>query len=331
MHAQEPPFAVQIEPVEGCPLRCNFCGLSGIRGKKHDYKYMALATAKAIAYGIDMAGWNVRLEFAMHGEPTKHPRLPKLVSIFREILPDAPILVTSNGAGLVGNPIDAVCHLFENGVTTLAIDEYQGVRWAQKIREGLGGAAADPEATSELAFILNPEVDYYEYPAEPKGNPHRRTGRRRLVFIAPIDQATEGTHSLLNNHAGAGAPKNSSGEGKRCAKPFRELSFRHDGSVAVCCNDWRGELPIGNIHTHSLIEIWQHPRMQAVRRLLYHGQRIVPPCLGCDATSYRVGLLPDKKGKHRMAHHTLADLQVLSEALAEGPLTTPVLRDWEKE
>ena len=325
MYEQEAPFAVQLEATEGCPLRCSFCGLNGIRGKDNDYKFMTVDTINAIARSIAEAGWNVRLEFAMHGEPTMHPDLPMLVTALRQHLPKAPILVTTNGAGLQNTTADKILHLFDAGVTTLAVDEYQGVSWAKRIREAM---LVPPGADYKKAFFNG--IDFHEYPASPGGNPHQRTNRRRLVIIAPIDLASEGTHSLLNNHAGAGAAPNNSAEGKRCAKPFRELSFRWDGSVAVCCNDWRGQLPIGNIHTHTLEQIWQSPRLQAVRRLLYHGRRTVPPCLGCDALSYRVGLLPDKKGKVAMPEPTDDDLRVLAEALAEGPLTAPVLREWEK-
>jgi len=45
MMTQDAPFAVQIEPTEGCNLRCPFCGLNGMRGKDNDFKSMSVETA----------------------------------------------------------------------------------------------------------------------------------------------------------------------------------------------------------------------------------------------------------------------------------------------
>lgn len=326
MKKQEAPFAVQIEPVEGCNLRCTFCGLNGIRGKDNNFKFMSLTTAQVVAQGIAQAGWNCRLEFAMHGEPTQHPDLPGLVAVFRQHLPKAYMLLECNGSGLVKDPVGRLQALYQAGMDTVAVDEYEQAKWAQQIRTKLG-AAAMPDRTSEMRFMVGEDVDYYEYPREPNGNPHRRHHRRRLVFIAPINTAVEGTHSTLNNHAGAGAPPKALQA--RCAKPFRELSVRWDGNVAVCCNDWRGEYPVGNV-TQGVEAVWNSPAMQAARVYLYHGQRSgLHPCNKCDATSYRVGLLPDKKGKDTLPLPTARHRKAVLEAEANGPLTPPVLRPWE--
>ncbi len=133
----------------------------------------------------------------------------------------------------------------------------------------------------------------------------------------------------MNNHGGAGAPKNQNAQGKRCAKPFREISFRWDGNVAVCCNDWRGEMPIGSIHHLSLDNIWHHPRFYSARRKLYAGERDFGACNGCDALSYRPGLLPDHLGQQYLEAPDDLDAEIIANALMEGPLTTPVKRAWE--
>jgi hypothetical protein len=332
-YQQHPPYAVQVELTEGCNLRCSFCGLSGIRGDDNDFRFMTLNTAEQIARELAAAKWNSRIEFAMHGEPTMNPDANEIVAIFRQHLPKAKLMMTSNGGGLMVNPMKRIQLLFAAGLDTLALDEYQDIGLVPKIKIGLmqdipGVALEDIRKIGDLYF--------HHYPADPEGNPHQRKNTKRLVFIAPIDVSTKGTHATLNNHASSGAPPNSNADGKRCAKPFRELSFRWDGSVAICCNDWRGEYPIGNIHDIGLLDIWHHTRFTAMRRLLYHGIRDTGPCLGCDATSYRPGLLPDPKGKEDMAlaegrYNTDEEFNAINQAISEGPLTEPVLREWEVE
>lgn len=318
-HRQEPPFAVQIELVEGCNLRCSFCGLNGIRGKDNAFKFMTAETLQSLVSQCTSLGWNPRIEFAMHGEPSMHPYIVGMVRIVRDLSPYQ-IMITSNGGGFLKKPgpLQNIKNLFDAGLNVLALDDYRDANIVSKIRGQVSAEALDAEV--------------YEYPADKHGNPHQRghVGRRMLTYIAAIDLATSGTHSSLNNHAGAGAPPNDRGQGKRCAKPFRELSVRWDGSVAVCCNDWRGTYKCGNVVTDGLDAVWNGEAMHAARRMLYHGERTFGPCNGCDARSDRVGLLPDKFGKESMPKPDFETDRIVRKALRGPSLTAPVLRPWEK-
>lgn len=320
---QPAPFAVQVEAVEGCNLRCGFCGIRGIREKgatgelSGPYNYMTPATARALADGMANLGWSARIEFAMHGEPTLHPHLPDLVRTFRRRLPMTSIMVTTNGLPLLdGDGLLAnLGELYLAGVNVVALDDYA------------------PHRVAPLARQLGPGIaDVVEYPADPDGNPHRRRapGARVLSIVADIAQATDGTHAQLGNHAGAAAAPTTAADGKPCAKPFRELSIRWDGGVAICCNDWRGTYKIGNVVADGLAAVWQHPRFQAARRFLVAGQRReLDPCGGCDHTSYRVGLLPDQLGKVQLPPADAADADLAAEATGGPTLTPVVLRRWE--
>lgn len=325
---QNPPFCVQIELTEGCNLRCSFCGINGIRGKANDLKFMTPEIAEAIAGEMAVNSWNSRIEFAMHGEPTLSPHALDILSIFRKHLPNAYMLMESNGGGLVKDPVNQISALFSAGLNTLALDEYNNIRLVPKIWERLAESYDGDFYLESRVVMLGALV--LRYPeGGPEANPHARRPYRRLIRIAPIDSATSGTHSTLNNHAGCGLPPNDSGVGKRCAKPFRELSFRWDGSAAVCCNDWRGTLPIGHIAHHELASIWNSPLMTAIRRKLYHGRRDFGPCRGCDATSVRPGLLPDGAGRFSLLEPDEIDEALIKKALEFGPLTAPVKREWE--
>jgi hypothetical protein len=318
---QPAPYAVQLEPVEGCNLRCGFCGIRGIREKglagdlSGPYRFMTKDTVARIASGMADAGWSPRIELAMHGEPTMHPDLPGLVELIRHHLFKSQIMVTTNGIPLLDGRglhynLDA---LFHAGVNVVALDDYRPHLVAPEARGYTGATVC-------------------EYPADPDGNPHTRRPltTRLLSIVADISQADTGTHSSLGNHAGAAAPPTTAGHGKRCAKPFRELSFRWDGTAAICCNDWRGQFQIGSI-TDGLEQVWQHPAMHAARRFLIRGDRHeLEPCNGCDHLSYRVGLLPDKHGKITLPAPTDHDRDLVGQATEQGTLTPVVLRRWEK-
>jgi radical SAM protein with 4Fe4S-binding SPASM domain len=296
-YRQGNPYCIQIEPTEGCNLRCPFCGINGIRGEEKTYNFMTIDTATRIADEMARLKWNSRIEIAMHGEPTMNPNINEIISIFRARLPKAYILMESNGGPLIKNPSERISELFVFGLSTLALDEYQQVN----------------------------------YPACGKaGNPHQRNTAKRIVRVRPVDLSSSGTHSSLSNHCGAGLPLNDRAKGHRCAKPFREISVRWDGAVTICCNDWRGVMPVGNVNDRTLDEIWHDERFYAMRRKLYHGQRDVGACIGCDYKSYRPGILPDHLGKEELPEPSQQDEEIIDLMLADGPLTKPILREWER-
>lgn len=323
-YVQEPPNAVQIELVEGCNLRCPFCGLNGIREPKvNNLKFMKVSLLAAFAEQMRRYKWTSRIEFAMHGEPTLHPEVVDAVRVVRDVLPKASIMMTSNGGGLLRAPGPAALlkQLFEAGLNVFALDCYEYVNIHTKVRESVAQSPAG-------------QFTVHEYPAEADASPHarRKPKEHALVYVQDISKAEAGTHASLNNHAGAGAPPTKDAHGKRCAKPFREMSVRWDGGVAVCCNDWRGVYKVGNVFEMDLHRLWTGPEFTAARRYLIRGDRhALRPCDGCDALSYRVGLLPDKLGKASLPTPTSRDKDIVLKATRGKPFTLPVLRPWEEK
>lgn len=323
MTLQSPPYCIQIELTEGCSIQCKFCGIQGIREKPGGYKYMTYRLAETLAKQLHDAQtvhkWNPRIEFAMHGEPSVNPDRLAIVRVLREYLPKTYMLMLTNGSGLAGGDSKRkVEELLEAGINTLAIEQYGHTTFHETILEKING-------TSYPVMF---------YPSDKNANPHSRkpASVKQIIFVADIFTETKGTHSRINTHCGVGSPPVQSHHGQACAKPFREISVRWDGHIALCCNDWRGTYNCGTILQQSINTIWQGPRFDAARRELYLGNRDrIPCCSGCNETSYRPGLIPDHKGLMTMEEPTVGTRRLIKKIGAETPLTTPVLRPWEKE
>jgi len=295
---QDAPNSIQIELVEGCNLACSFCGIQQIRENGADgpswthgknskpYEFMTKETLYSIINTIKSSGWNPRFEFAMHGEPTMHPEYKEFISIMRTNFPKASIMMTSNGGGLLGDVSNKVNELMDAGLNILFLDNYERIKIVDKIKANYNG----PHKV-------------VSYPADPEGNPHkRRKPNEKLVVVGDdLTIATSGTHAQVSNHAGSSFPLNLTQQDKRCAKPFRELSIRWDGNVALCCNDWTGIYKCGNIKDYAKIDdLWNNDAFHSARVKLYHGQRDFGACNGCDNTTIRNGLLPDRMGKKEL-------------------------------
>lgn len=320
-YVQEPPFCIQVELTEGCNLRCEGCGIHSIREKAGGpYKFMTVKTASRFADEVARLGWNVRIEMAMHGEPSLNPDMVGIVAAMRARLPKHQLMMTSNGTGFLKDTANKIRAMFDAGLNVLALDDYEAVKIVPKVLER--AMVADLEA-SGITVKRYPE-DGLEW------SPHRRWPRkaRMLIIIEDIQKAKEGSHAKINNHASYGGAPNDSKAGVRCAKPFRELGIRWDGKVAGCCIHWTGSVKVGDLMRTPLDELWLGPVMEAMRHKLYHGQRDFGPCKSCDHETYRLGLLPDKLGKHTLPLPTAEHEAALKKAMAGAPYTPIVVQPW---
>lgn len=314
---QEAPFTVKVELTEGCSLACTFCGINSIREKAGGpYSFMTVKTAKRIAQQVAGAGWNPRFELAMHGEPSMNPARNEIVAALHEHNPRCQIMMTSNGSGFMKDPTAEIDALFAAGLNILALDDYRNVKFVPKIRERYKG-----------------EVPFFDYPESDAHSPYRRYPRstKMIIIMRDISEPQDGVHNRLDNMGGCAAPRVATQMGKRCAKPFRDIAFRWNGKVGLCCDDWRGQYHVGDIHKEDIVALWNNERFTAARKKLYHGERDFGPCLGCSDVSYRVGLLPDKKGQQTLPKASKKDEEIIKAATTERRWTTYVKRPWEEK
>lgn len=49
-------------------------------------------------------------------------------------------------------------------------------------------------------------------------------------------------------------------------RPDERLHIRADGSVVLCCQDWRGEVVLGSLTSQSIEELWNGSAYEGIRR-----------------------------------------------------------------
>lgn len=313
---QHAPFSIQIEPTEGCNLGCSFCGLRGMRQKgTKPWNFMTLATARLIANEIREAEWNSKIIFAMHGEPTLNPQLKNIIKIFRKQLPKSIFHLITNGYGIarakdIKNEL--LC-LKAAGINHILLDNYSD--------------------NGDWKSIIEVASKHFDVEYLVTGVPMFSGVKRfRVLLIPPIRTEKINLVRNLANHCGAAFRLDYRHSMKRCTMPFRELSFRYNGKVALCCDDFRGEYPIGDIQGMNIVELWNHERFQAARIMLYNKSRTFKPCHGCTNVSMRVGLLPDPTGQDTLPSITPEVIKIAKEVTKDNaPLSEIIVkRNWEK-
>jgi len=68
----------------------------------------------------------------------------------------------------------------------------------------------------------------------------------------------------------------------KCSEPFKKLTITNNGLVLPCCALLAEDMPIGDIHTVDIEELWNNHEMQAMRKLHREGRYFDHPiCKRC--------------------------------------------------
>lgn len=313
------PNTVQIELVQGCNRHCNFCGTNGLENKIHTIRRGVLLKQ---CYLIRESKYKPRILLAGHGEPTLHPKFYECIKLMRKELPGHWIQILTNGYLIHKDP-QALCKMFEYGINDVSLDEYSDNKFNDKALRSLLHTLEKQTGIHVDLVRMGPGVPLYA---------SKSVKKHRLLIIPAIDESSVGASRVLTNHCGAGGVPNERYKNRVCTRIFRELVFRWDGWVALCCQDFRGQYPVINCmdpDVTSLDDIWRHDRFEAARRILYHEKRAFFPCNICDLMPIREGLLPDHLGKESMEKPTKKDWKIVKEP--HDPLAEIRLRPWEQE
>lgn len=87
----------------------------------------------------------------------------------------------------------------------------------------------------------------------------------------------------INNRAGLVNTKNQVPITRYCDRPFSQLCVTYEGKVVLCCNDYFGQVEIGDIKTQSIQEVWNDRIYMCYRKELLKGNRAnLDLCKLCD-------------------------------------------------
>jgi radical SAM protein with 4Fe4S-binding SPASM domain len=286
-----PPFPLHVdyELLYGCNLRCPMCLLSLSPQKRASFGQegdkLPLAKVKSL---IDEGAENGQASIGFGGlwEPLLSPHIAEIVSYARE---KGLVEAMFNTNGYYLSP-ERSRELMEAGLTRIMIsldaassETYRQMRPGSdlgRVEENIRALLALRKKQGRklpvvrLSFCLT-KINQ----AELGPFLEKWSGEADFFSLQRYGHYGEGTPGLFPDDAPGPMPTG------RCAAPQKRLLVRHDGTVIPCCDVSGLNMPIGNVWSESLLDIWQSQGLKDIRRSLEEGvanpMALPKACHGC--------------------------------------------------
>ena len=233
---------IQIQTHTQCNFRCKFCPHGKIPIQHGE---MTDETFQEVCRQLGELQFRGTIYPYLMNEPLMDPKLPARIAALRAACPGARIWVDTNGSLATA---ELLTRIVESGAGVVTMEMYlaRGQRIARKY---LDMHAELPAHVQERVFI-------YERAAD----------------------------AVLTNRAGnlPDRPVPARPLALPCERPFRQVYVAYDGSLLLCCQDWRREVIMGNLVETPLIEIWRSSEYERIRGSLLKPDRGMKLCERCD-------------------------------------------------
>lgn len=238
---------IEIETINRCNGNCSFCPVN----RKSDPRIEAVMSEelfKSIVMQLEEMQYTGRFTTFSNNEPLLDDRIIEFNRYARAHLPHARMHLYTNGTLLTIEKFAALVEVLDE----LIIDNYQQdlklIRPCLEIKEYCD---KHPELKNKVSIVLRKPNEILTSRGGEAPN------RKELPEYAK----------------------------DRCVLPFKQMIIRPTGQVSLCCNDALGKYTLGDATKEKLVDIWNGPRFQMVRKCLYEGRENWGKCKYCDTFS----------------------------------------------
>jgi hypothetical protein len=207
-----------------------------------------------------------RVVLYVYNEPMLHPDLYGIIAECRELVPKSCIMVATNG-DYVSDEANFK-DMFVAGLNQLQVNVYSKNRkeYLMKFVKELHWTIEEGNIYSNIGHCK--QVYSVEDKWEITGN---KVGRFELSNRSGnIDFVPKMAHPIKST----------------CVRPFRSMQINWRGEVILCCNDYHGDVIMGNVNKAGLIDIWEGLEFTEYRLLLQAKDRNLALC---DVCSFKGG------------------------------------------
>lgn len=234
---------IEIETINRCNNNCAFCPVS-VTNEQRQFHSMNNSLFVAIIDQLATLQYHGIVSLFSNNEPLLDSSIIKRLQHIREMLPDAFILLYTNGLLLTRHKL----------LLLLEYTDFLNINFYTETNE----------LTDEIRAIQAELISKKVMPE--KVEIHIRNKFEHLSTRA--GNAPNRTHAALLK--------------SKCILPFSQIVVRPDGKVSLCCNDAYGQYTLGDLNQSSLVQVWRSKSFHAIRCQMLRGRQEHPACQKCD-------------------------------------------------
>ncbi len=287
------PLYLMVEQTYQCNLKCPSC-IHGYADEKtkynanNEYSVMPMDMFKKIV--DEGAHYNLpSLGVMVNDEPLLVKNLPERINYAREKgIMD--IIMTTNGNLFNEKKIKEVV---EAGVTRIlfSIDSASEETY-KKTRPGKGAfkkVIENMKLLKKYKETKNLDIPYTRASMVVSKNNEKDYSKFRNFFYNLVDGVEFQTFSTYYDKNKDIIPSNSINiDNFICTDPWNKTIIRQNGDVLPCCSFYGYEIPMGNIKTDTIFNIYNSKKFKKIKQEVKSQQYTRKPCIECSKSFYKV-------------------------------------------
>jgi radical SAM protein with 4Fe4S-binding SPASM domain len=242
--AENPMFhVIEIETLNRCNSTCSFCPVNK-NDDPREFKKMDEALFFKIIEELSILNYSNRVALFSNNEPLLDKRIYDWLPKVREMLPNAFLLMYSNGTLLDIEKFEKLIPYLDQ----LFIDNYTD--------------------THSLHDNVKEVLEHWQK--------HPKEGHQFEVSIRKLTETLTTRGGEAPNKVDIPSLRSS------CLLPFEQMVVRPDGKVSLCCADALGKITLGDLSEQTIEEVWQSQKIKTYRKLIAEGRDKISICKSCD-------------------------------------------------
>ncbi|MDD3301238.1 MAG: SPASM domain-containing protein [Patescibacteria group bacterium] len=277
------PRILNIEVTNKCNLQCTICpkkdGNTELGFIDMDFFKKIINENKNV-----LSGQAVWLHFS--GEPLLHPDLSKIIKLLNEnnirtmLSTNAVLLNKKKSLDLLDAGLDYIVF----SVDGYSKEIYENIRIGAKFDEVKKNILNFLKIKEEGGFKTLTQVQFVELKTNTKEvkdfiNEWKKTDVNHINVKSFCTRAGR-VENIKNFHLSPDIHKQNI-KRRPCFYLWETLIVLWNGKVITCCQDLKSELIVGDLKKQTLLEIWNSPKLQEIRRRQTKGDFSMEPCAGC--------------------------------------------------
>jgi MoaA/NifB/PqqE/SkfB family radical SAM enzyme len=261
---------INIEGCNFCNLKCTMCPHPLITRKKDVLPLDLYQKIIVDAYELGIGTVNLNI----YNEPLMDPfiieriKFAKAAGMFVQFTSNGTLLTPEKSINVIYEGVDRVYFSFDGCNRST----YESIRIGANYSDVIANICKLID-TRNAADMKTPKVEIVATLQDSNRHQvralHRMWRTANSVYCWPVDNRKKETQA--------------SGKPYPCWRVFSELNVNANGHLILCCLDYNGDFPLGDLKEHRLIDIVNGPLVEFAKDTHINNEgRMLDICKGCD-------------------------------------------------